>query len=355
MTSFNTDLEQPSLNVIIDGTLGETQDINSTVDVPNPIEGEADVPKLFEDQTVNPEEQITVVTEDTAEEKENLNDTVTAELELAKVETAFEPVDIELAPVNPSTTVVEKQIRTKRRRKLVIDEVKEIDSASMKNQLSDTSNILGGLELAPPTIRLMQLKETSGVDKMFSLTSRPLHNKTLLKLYTRNMITKNLADITNTLVNKSLVKPAKEFHTQPSSPSPPTTNIAEINEQPENIEPFANETSIEVDMNADNMSKSGIVDNASIIENDLSKQNNITGLSQQLNNELDEFEQLAGPTSVFNNTNVDDMLVEMPVTSLGKIFQNNYTFIQTWLFIPYFAIATLYAYINRHQFIFFLI
>jgi cohesin complex subunit SCC1 len=52
----------------------------------------------------------------------------------------------------------------------------------MKTQLSDTSNILGQLELAPPTRRLMQLKETSGVDKMFSLTSRPLHNKALLKV-----------------------------------------------------------------------------------------------------------------------------------------------------------------------------
>lgn len=298
------------MNVVIDGTLEETQDINSTVEVPNPLEGEANVPKLFEDQTVNPEEQTTT----TIETAENLNDTVTAELELAKVETAFEPVDIELAPVNPSTTVVEKQIKSKRRRKLVIDEVKEIDSASMKNQLSDTSNILGGLELAPPTIRLMQLKETSGVDKMFSLTSRPLHNKTLLKLYTRNMVTKNLADITNTLANKSLLKPPKEVVTQPASPI-----NDEVTQQVENFEPFANET-VEVDLNAENMSRSGVVDAASVIENDVSKQNNITELSQQLNNELDELEQFAGPASVFNNTNVDDMLIDMPVTSLGKIF-----------------------------------
>lgn len=84
----------------------------------------------------------------------------------------------ELAPA----AVVEKQVRARRRRKIIIDEIKEIDSGTMKNQLSDTSVILGQLELAPPTRRLMQLKETSSVDKMFSTTSRPLHSKVLLKV-----------------------------------------------------------------------------------------------------------------------------------------------------------------------------
>ena len=77
---------------------------------------------------------------------------------------------------------IEKQIRSKRRRKLLIDEVKEIDSNTMKNQLSDTSGIVSQLELAPPTRRLMHLKETSSVEKMFSSTSRPLHSKSLHKV-----------------------------------------------------------------------------------------------------------------------------------------------------------------------------
>ena len=78
--------------------------------------------------------------------------------------------------------VVEKQVRTRRKKKLIIDEVKEIDSATMKAQLSDTSGILGTLELAPPTRKLMQWKESGTVDKLFSSTSRPLHSKVLLKV-----------------------------------------------------------------------------------------------------------------------------------------------------------------------------
>ena len=78
--------------------------------------------------------------------------------------------------------VVEKQVRTRRKKKLIIDEVKEIDSATMKAQLSDTSGILGTLELAPPTRKLMQWKESGTVDRLFSSTSRPLHSKVLLKV-----------------------------------------------------------------------------------------------------------------------------------------------------------------------------
>ncbi len=155
VTSFSADLDQPSKQ--IEDTLEDMQDIESTMDVTTSA-----VPKLFDDQTVLPSDEITATDE--------ANTTPTG---------AFEPGEIELAPA----VVSEKQTKAKRRiRKLIIDDVKEIDSVSMKTQLSDTSNILGQLELAPPTRRLMQLKETSGVDKMFSLTSRPLHSKALLKV-----------------------------------------------------------------------------------------------------------------------------------------------------------------------------
>lgn len=151
INSFNVDLDQPSNNLGL-------EDIDNTIEVTNPIDGV--VPNLFEDQTVNPTEE------------ELLND--------KSHETGKETGSLlELAPVNPAA---EKKTVKRRVRKLIIDDVKEIDSASMKTQLSDTSNIIGQLELAPPTRRLMQLKETSGVDKMFSMTSRPLHSKTLLKV-----------------------------------------------------------------------------------------------------------------------------------------------------------------------------
>ena len=67
----------------------------------------------------------------------------------------------------------------KRKRKLVIDDAKEIDSGSMKTQLSDTTDIVGVLELAPPTRRLMHLKETGGIEKLFSLSATSIYSKTL--------------------------------------------------------------------------------------------------------------------------------------------------------------------------------
>lgn len=44
----------------------------------------------------------------------------------------------------------------------------------MKNQLSDTSDIVTTLDLAPPTKRLMHWKETGGVEKLFALPARPI-------------------------------------------------------------------------------------------------------------------------------------------------------------------------------------
>lgn len=303
INSFNDELDQPSKNL---GELGDTLDMpdidDNTVEMTNPIEGV--VPNLFEDHTVNQgEEEKKADNENSPENKEN------------SPEKENETGDIELAPVNlPSTTVVvEKQNRTKRRiRKLIIDDIKEIDSSSMKTQLSDTTNIIGQLELAPPTRRLMLLKETSGVDKMFSLTSRPLHNKTLLKLYTKNMFTRSLVDITNSNTtisnNKTINKSVKENHLE----STKLNSESLINNESLIMN---NDASIEGSVNGGEISKSGLLGGESLAN--FSKQNE---LSLQLNDELDEFDKFGGPGSVFNNTNVDDMLAmgDMPTNGLDE-------------------------------------
>jgi cohesin complex subunit SCC1 len=64
--------------------------------------------------------------------------------------------------------------RTRRKRKLIIDDQKGIPSEAMKVQLSDTSDIVSTMDLAPPTKKLMVWKETGGVDKLFSLPGRTL-------------------------------------------------------------------------------------------------------------------------------------------------------------------------------------
>ncbi|XP_007617320.1 double-strand-break repair protein rad21 homolog isoform X1 [Cricetulus griseus] len=87
---------------------------------------------------------------------------------------ALEPIDITV-----------KETKAKRKRKLIVDSVKELDSKTIRAQLSDYSDIVTTLEMAPPTKKLMMWKETGGVEKLFSLPAQPLWNNRLLKLFTR--------------------------------------------------------------------------------------------------------------------------------------------------------------------------
>lgn len=72
--------------------------------------------------------------------------------------------------------------KAKRKRKLIVDEVKNISGEEMKNQLSNTSDIVTTLDLAPPTRRLMHWKETGGVEKLFALPARPIPSRSLFKV-----------------------------------------------------------------------------------------------------------------------------------------------------------------------------
>lgn len=99
---------------------------------------------------------------------------------------ALEPIDV---------TSLGTERRTKRKRKLIIDEQKGIPSESMKVQLSDTSDIVTTLDLAPPTKKLMHWKETGGVEKLFALPGKPLASKRLLELLNLNLITKSMAEV----------------------------------------------------------------------------------------------------------------------------------------------------------------
>ena len=76
-----------------------------------------------------------------------------------------------LAPVDASA-IRGGMVRTKRKRKLIVDEVKAIAGEEMKAQLSDTADIVTSLDLAPPTKRLMHWKETGGVEKLFALPGK---------------------------------------------------------------------------------------------------------------------------------------------------------------------------------------
>ena len=80
-----------------------------------------------------------------------------------------------LAPVEASA--MKGPFRTKRKRKLIVDEVKAISGKEMKGQLSDTGDTVTTFDLAPPTKRLMHWKETGGVEKLFALPGRLLQSR----------------------------------------------------------------------------------------------------------------------------------------------------------------------------------
>ena len=63
-----------------------------------------------------------------------------------------------------------------------MDEQKGIPSETMKLQLSDTSDIVTTLDLAPPTKKLMHWKETGGVEKLFALPGRPIVSRSTAKV-----------------------------------------------------------------------------------------------------------------------------------------------------------------------------
>lgn len=85
-----------------------------------------------------------------------------------------------LAPIDASA--LKGVTKTKRKRKLIIDDIKNISGEEMKSQLANTADIITTLDLAPPTKRLMFWKETGGVEKLFALPSRDIAARGLFKV-----------------------------------------------------------------------------------------------------------------------------------------------------------------------------
>ncbi|XP_033126897.1 double-strand-break repair protein rad21 homolog [Anneissia japonica] len=98
---------------------------------------------------------------------------------------ALEPLDV--------TGV--KEIRHRRKRKLIVDEVKELAGDIIKAQLKDTSDIVTTLDLAPPTKKLMLWKETGGAEKLFVLPGRLHASEIILRSYTKNLTAETPKDL----------------------------------------------------------------------------------------------------------------------------------------------------------------
>ncbi|XP_062601887.1 uncharacterized protein LOC134263528 [Saccostrea cucullata] len=78
------------------------------------------------------------------------------------------------------------------KRRIIVDDCEKglIPIETMKLQFRDTSDITGPMEYAPPTKKLMQLKENRDLEKLFSRPGRSGLSPTASKSFSRNLITK---------------------------------------------------------------------------------------------------------------------------------------------------------------------
>lgn len=132
-----------------------------------------------------------------------------------------------LAPVDASQLKDEFYLgltKTRKKRKLIVDEVKNISGEEMKNQLSDTSDIVTTLDLAPPTKRLMHWKETGGVEKLFALPARLIPARILFKNYQRHLSLRAIGTEDFGVLGDadSLALDQARDHEESVAPEPPT-------------------------------------------------------------------------------------------------------------------------------------
>ncbi|XP_004433904.1 PREDICTED: double-strand-break repair protein rad21-like protein 1 [Ceratotherium simum simum] len=107
-----------------------------------------------------------------------------------------------LEPIDASD-IAEK--RKGKKRKLLIDPVKEISSKIMHKQLSSFSDTLMVLELAPPTQRLMMWKKRGGVDTLLSTAAQDLTHAELKMLFTKCLVSSGFK-LGRKLIEKESVK-----------------------------------------------------------------------------------------------------------------------------------------------------
>ncbi|XP_078507833.1 double-strand-break repair protein rad21-like protein 1 isoform X1 [Lissotriton helveticus] len=100
-----------------------------------------------------------------------------------------------LEPVNATVPVGKK--KNKKKRKLLVDTVKELSSNTMKKQLTDFLDTITNVDIAPPTRKLMSWKEIGGVESLLSRPSQSLIHAKLQTLFTRCLIPHSLNEHNN--------------------------------------------------------------------------------------------------------------------------------------------------------------
>ncbi|XP_048203393.1 double-strand-break repair protein rad21-like protein 1 isoform X2 [Perognathus longimembris pacificus] len=96
--------------------------------------------------------------------------------------TSNEEEEFILAPIDVSGTAEKRKCK---KRRLIIDPVKEISSQAMHEQLKSFTDTLMVLELAPPTRKLMMWKKNGGVDTLLSTATQELIHDELKMLFSK--------------------------------------------------------------------------------------------------------------------------------------------------------------------------
>ncbi|NXV79568.1 RD21L protein, partial [Atlantisia rogersi] len=97
-------------------------------------------------------------------------------------------------------TAVNQRKKNKRKRKLLVDVVKELSCSTIYNQLNNCTDILDTLDLAPPTKKTMMWKKSGEVDELLSHATEPVFHDDLkmvkIKLHSNSLL--NLVFFVNT-------------------------------------------------------------------------------------------------------------------------------------------------------------
>ncbi|NXR20961.1 RD21L protein, partial [Cinclus mexicanus] len=113
----------------------------------------------------------------------NCADTTVKDVNDAMSETIllFQEEGFVLEPVDD--TAVTQRKKKQRKRKLLVDAEKELSCHTIYKQLTNCTDLLATLDLAPPTKKMMMWKEWGGVDKLLFHTAQPMVHAQLQKFF----------------------------------------------------------------------------------------------------------------------------------------------------------------------------
>ncbi|XP_039936223.1 double-strand-break repair protein rad21-like protein 1 [Hirundo rustica] len=113
----------------------------------------------------------------------NCADTIVKDVNHTMSETVllFQEEEFVLEPVDD--TAVTQRKKKQRKRKVLVDVEKELSCHTIYKQLTDCTDLLATLDLAPPTKKTMMWKEWGGVDKLLTRAAQPVNHAELQKLF----------------------------------------------------------------------------------------------------------------------------------------------------------------------------